>query len=114
MRLFYRDSAEMSGTALDPRIRETHACRRKNRIKQKVVADMTAAAGMVTSQAHTIRVATPQRTADRSGEHTSELQSLRHLVCRLLLEKKNKSNKPANSDPSTLTPARPTPVRRNV
>src|SRR5262245_62327684 len=27
---------------------------------------------------------------DRSEEHTSELQSLRHLVCRLLLEK-NKS-----------------------
>src|SRR5262245_64157278 len=27
---------------------------------------------------------------DRSEEHTSELQSLRHLVCRLLLEKKNK------------------------
>src|ERR1035438_10641354 len=27
--------------------------------------------------------------ADRSEEHTSELQSLRHLVCRLLLEKKN-------------------------
>src|SRR5262245_63903645 len=32
-------------------------------------------------------------TADRfprSEEHTSELQSLRHLVCRLLLEKKKK------------------------
>src|SRR5262245_65364313 len=28
----------------------------------------------------------------RSEEHTSELQSLRHLVCRLLLEKKNKDN----------------------
>src|SRR5262245_64939903 len=28
--------------------------------------------------------------AHRSEEHTSELQSLRHLVCRLLLEKKNK------------------------
>src|SRR5262245_63987745 len=27
-------------------------------------------------------------TASRSEEHTSELQSLRHLVCRLLLEKK--------------------------
>src|SRR5262245_64677411 len=27
----------------------------------------------------------------RSEEHTSELQSLRHLVCRLLLEKKNKN-----------------------
>src|ERR1039458_8533852 len=29
-------------------------------------------------------------TRARSEEHTSELQSLRHLVCRLLLEKKNK------------------------
>src|SRR5471030_3410432 len=29
----------------------------------------------------------------RSEEHTSELQSLRHLVCRLLLEKKKKHNK---------------------
>src|SRR5205814_10338530 len=27
--------------------------------------------------------------AQRSEEHTSELQSLRHLVCRLLLEKQN-------------------------
>src|SRR5262245_38446169 len=30
--------------------------------------------------------------AVRSEEHTSELQSLRHLVCRLLLEKKKKQN----------------------
>src|SRR5258705_4578741 len=29
----------------------------------------------------------------RSEEHTSELQSLRHLVCRLLLEKKKKTLK---------------------
>src|SRR5690348_17913823 len=29
--------------------------------------------------------------ADRSEEHTSELQSPVHLVCRLLLEKKKKS-----------------------
>src|SRR5258705_4720975 len=29
-----------------------------------------------------------QKGVDRSEEHTSELQSLRHLVCRLLLEKK--------------------------
>src|SRR5262245_62636487 len=28
------------------------------------------------------------QSTDRSEEHTSELQSLRHLVCRLLLEKK--------------------------
>src|SRR5258705_7842958 len=31
-----------------------------------------------------------ERTITRSEEHTSELQSLRHLVCRLLLEKKKK------------------------
>src|SRR5205814_8835679 len=30
---------------------------------------------------------------ERSEEHTSELQSLRHLVCRLLLEKKKKKKK---------------------
>src|SRR5262245_64353938 len=30
---------------------------------------------------------------DRSEEHTSELQSLRHLVCRLLLEKKKKEQR---------------------
>src|SRR5438045_7521068 len=29
----------------------------------------------------------------RSEEHTSELQSLRHLVCRLLLEKKKKESR---------------------
>src|SRR5437899_8946263 len=29
------------------------------------------------------------RAKERSEEHTSELQSLRHLVCRLLPEKKN-------------------------
>src|SRR5687767_15567327 len=29
---------------------------------------------------------------DRSEEHTSELQSLAYLVCRLLLEKKKKRN----------------------
>src|SRR5436853_903573 len=32
----------------------------------------------------------PPMVSVRSEEHTSELQSLRHLVCRLLLEKKKK------------------------
>src|SRR5436853_4975971 len=35
----------------------------------------------------------PSDYAKRSEEHTSELQSLRHLVCRLLLEKKKASTK---------------------
>src|SRR5438876_5906337 len=41
--------------------------------------------------AKTRRAARPQKT--RSEEHTSELQSPVHLVCRLLLEKKKKPNK---------------------
>src|SRR2546422_6042163 len=34
-----------------------------------------------------------RRAGLRSEEHTSELQSRLHLVCRLLLEKKKKKNK---------------------
>src|SRR5689334_24714194 len=34
-----------------------------------------------------------QSEMPRSEEHTSELQSQFHLVCRLLLEKKNKNHK---------------------
>src|SRR5262245_64188239 len=49
----------------------------------------------------------PARAFARSEEHTSELQSLRHLVCRLLLEKKKPqyrddnatNNKSENAEP---------------
>src|SRR2546422_7468247 len=41
-------------------------------------------------------VARQPRQEGRSEEHTSELQSRLHLVCRLLLEKKKKNNKIAN------------------
>src|SRR5437899_9385136 len=37
----------------------------------------------------------------RSEEHTSELQSLRHLVCRLLLEKKKTSRRPDRTSRET-------------
>src|SRR5205814_10237631 len=40
----------------------------------------------------------PFVAAYRSEEHTSELQSLRHLVCRLLLEKKKTSFSPPSYD----------------
>src|SRR5258708_14576189 len=40
----------------------------------------------------------------RSEEHTSELQSPDHLVCRLLLEKKKKPQ-PTRQHPNPLTPA---------
>src|SRR5689334_24566616 len=38
------------------------------------------------------------RAHPRSEEHTSELQSQFHLVCRLLLEKKKKKKKQQNSN----------------
>src|SRR5699024_11898484 len=37
-------------------------------------------------------------SGNRSEEHTSELQSRFDLVCRLLLEKKNKKSKRANNE----------------
>src|SRR5438552_14737772 len=58
----------------------------------------------------TLHLTSPRR---RSEEHTSELQSPDHLVCRLLLEKKNApitipgllviTTPPAHPSPSTLT-----------
>src|SRR2546425_9319081 len=43
------------------------------------------------------------RTRPRSEEHTSELQSLAYLVCRLLLEKKKNLNPPSMTPGMTNT-----------
>src|SRR5262245_63209675 len=51
--------------------------------------------GLVTS----LRATT---TYPRSEEHTSELQSLRHLVCRLLLEKKKKTKLESNDTTNSV------------
>src|SRR2546422_3527703 len=51
--------------------------------------------------------------SQRSEEHTSELQSRLHLVCRLLLEKKKKNNTPApktKREQSQHTPHNKSPV----
>src|SRR2546425_5106896 len=40
----------------------------------------------------------------RSEEHTSELQSLAYLVCRLLLEKKNRWRSTSRPCPRTISP----------
>src|SRR5438045_8261196 len=45
------------------------------------------------------------RELGRSEEHTSELQSLRHLVCRLLLEKKKNKRKRKKIKTQTATTA---------
>src|SRR3712207_7880720 len=46
--------------------------------------------------------AQPQ-TDERSEEHTSELQSLQYLVCRLLLEKKTSSRTDTHPTPDCAT-----------
>src|SRR5438876_8782691 len=57
-----------------------------------------AAVGWVCPNGGTSRV---EAAGARSEEHTSELQSPVHLVCRLLLEKKKQNTKPA---PTISTP----------
>src|ERR1039458_8966139 len=49
---------------------------------------------------------------NRSEEHTSELQSLRHLVCRLLLEKKKATSTTLHraTAPDTTSSAHQTPA----
>src|SRR6266705_5095473 len=51
------------------------------------------------------RSTTPNTSTTRSEEHTSELQSPYDLVCRLLLEKKNKTSSPPPSSRYTATRA---------
>src|SRR2546425_8527389 len=47
-----------------------------------------------------------QKTLRRSEEHTSELQSLAYLVCRLLLEKKKNFDQVVISAPTLTTDRR--------
>src|ERR1041384_8743728 len=61
---------------------------------------------------HVVAGGNNQRNSYRSEEHTSELQSLAYLVCRLLLEKK-KNNKQTTVYAHELTD-RQTPQRWNV
>src|SRR5436305_11331617 len=62
----------------------------------------TAAATVVAACAAPVPLARSRaasaETTDRSEEHTSELQSRPHLVCRLLLEKKKKTGNTHTSD----------------
>src|SRR5262245_65303891 len=53
---------------------------------------------LIVSGGHTMLVLV--RGLTRSEEHTSELQSLRHLVCRLLLEKKKNVNEDKTTTPT--------------
>src|SRR5690349_23927502 len=74
----------------------------------RIVADLMYAENffivLYDSQRDTIRFAYFADVADpRSEEHTSELQSRRDLVCRLLLEKKNNLNSFMHCDGAATT-----------
>src|SRR5205814_9981376 len=74
-------------------------------------APAAAQAGNPSNPADFTRNPHPAMPWARSEEHTSELQSLRHLVCRLLLEKKKKKHT-YEQIRSTTTPTQFTNPRR--
>src|ERR1039458_10711248 len=80
-----RSSASSHST---PIVRHATCCRRFciRRPRRPRPERRSASATLIPGHARTWYSSRP----GRSEEHTSELQSLRHLVCRLLLEKKNK------------------------
>src|SRR5258708_10930780 len=63
----------------------------RTRWRDEISAVRSFGAGLVDRRAP-LRTIEPRRS-HRSEEHTSELQSPDHLVCRLLLEKKKKTYK---------------------
>src|SRR5690554_7619707 len=68
---------------------------------RSMVTPITLIPGLICLAANGIPAARPP--PDRSEEHTSELQSRPHLVCRLLLEKKkNKKTKRRRRHPTTI------------
>src|SRR5258708_25992567 len=66
--------------------------------------------GMVVRYANFVGLGLRAQRSSRSEEHTSELQSPDHLVCRLLLEKKN----PPICHPARLAPGHPRHVSLRV
>src|SRR5262245_63084848 len=69
-------NAASRSTETSPRDCRSAAIASRRRVSSIVIETLTS------------EVATMSTEVSRSEEHTSELQSLRHLVCRLLLEKK--------------------------
>src|SRR5258708_14631539 len=92
-------------------VSDKKASLRKRRSFIRAAGALTAATGLgfpfiSRAEDKPIRVGVPTilsgRVAQRSEEHTSELQSPDHLVCRLLLEKKKKTEKTASRQSTRL------------
>src|SRR2546425_1596977 len=72
--------------------------RQGRRIRERLVHErdrLGQQRGRIERQRHLMMLRAEMRGDRRSEEHTSELQSLAYLVCRLLLEKKKYKTYPA-------------------
>src|SRR2546422_6330686 len=63
-----------------------------HRVGRTARAELTGSAFTLVAPEDEPSIRAIERAINRSEEHTSELQSRLHLVCRLLLEKKKKNN----------------------
>src|SRR5438876_2230507 len=80
-----RPRGHVSHLSSASRRRGSRACRRCSRLAEHSAAQSRAHGNPLLR-----RIGSQNRRRPRSEEHTSELQSPVHLVCRLLLEKKKK------------------------
>src|SRR5690606_40368493 len=65
----------------------------KDKVDEELVENVNGDVEQVSRNIPVLTGEIPAAAVDRSEEHTSELQSRENLVCRLLLEKKNKTQK---------------------
>src|SRR5436853_4465293 len=86
----FRSNARLAVAAVDPKFKTSATSRWPVYVSRKEkVAEIEAGLRKQMPAADFARIEIRQLPEDlRSEEHTSELQSLRHIVCRLLLEKK--------------------------
>src|SRR2546422_7338711 len=84
---------------------------RSNLPPHRTLADQSKCGAIEHAKSPVVRVLQCNTRTTRSEEHTSELQSRLHLVCRLLLEKKKKKT---TTDISTHTEHRPKNVHSDV
>src|ERR1039458_6931359 len=82
---FARFTVDEQATVLNPKLRALASATATTRSLKLKVGRHTAS---FLTKSRRDPIWSPRRGTLRSEEHTSELQSLRHLVCRLLLEKK--------------------------
>src|SRR5262245_38192623 len=111
--IFRRSSADGPRSRSRPRSPtrlRTHS-RRESRARPIPSSGMPTSRSWEAARSTPKRVSPSWRTRSRSEEHTSELQSLRHLVCRLLLRS---PRRPLHSFPTRRSSDLPTEFRRRA